>query len=77
MLGCFCGVQLYGLWLWTVTCQTPLSVGFFMQYWSGLLFAPPWDLPDSGIEPRSSALQADYLPLRYQESPIYTLPCVK
>ena len=45
---------------WTVAYQAPLSVGFSMQeYWSGLLFASPQDLPNPGIEPRSSALQAD------------------
>ena len=52
--------------LWTVACQAPPSRGFFRQeYWSGLSFHPPGDLPDSGIEPASfvsSALQADSLP---------------
>ena len=38
--------------LWTVACQAPLSVGFSRQeYWSGLPFPPPEDLPDWGIEP--------------------------
>ena len=32
------------------------------EYWSGLPFPSPWDLPNSGIEPRSPALQADSLP---------------
>ena len=42
--------------------QTPLSVGFSRQeYWSGLPFLSPGDLPDPGIEPRSPALQADAL----------------
>ena len=37
-------------------------MGFSRQeYWSGLLFPSPGDLPDPGIEPRSSALQADSL----------------
>ena len=46
--------------LWTVTRQVPLSMGFSSQeYWSGLLFPSPGDLPDPGIEPRSPALQAD------------------
>ena len=77
MLSCFSRVQLYAT-LPTVARQTPLSVGFFRQeYWSGFLFPPPGDLPNSGIEPRSPALQADSLPLRHQESPIYTLPCVE
>ena len=45
---------------WTVAHQTPPSMGFSRQeYWSGLLFPSPGDLPDSGIEPGSPALQAD------------------
>ena len=32
------------------------------EYWSGLLFPSPGDLPDPGIEPGSPALQADSLP---------------
>ena len=44
---------------WTVTCQTPLSMGFSRQeYWSGLPFPSPEDFPDPGIEPGSLALQA-------------------
>ena len=31
------------------------------EYWIGLLFPPPGDLPDPGIEPMSSELQADSL----------------
>ena len=47
---------------WTVTYQAPLSMGFSRQeYWSGLPFPSPGDLPDPGIEPRSPALQADTL----------------
>ena len=45
---------------WTVACQAPLSMEFSRQeYWSGLPFPPPGDLPDPGIEPRSPALQED------------------
>ena len=41
----------------TVDCQAPLSMGFFRQeYWSGLPFPPPGDLPNPGIEPTSAAL---------------------
>ena len=48
---------------WTVTQQAPLSMGFSRQeYWNGLPFPSPGDLPDPGIEPRSTALQADALP---------------
>ena len=48
---------------WTVARQAPLSMGFSRQeYWSGLPFPSPGDLPGPGIEPRSPALQADTLP---------------
>ena len=47
---------------WTVAYQAPPSTGFSRQeYWSGLPFPSPGDLPDSGIEPGSPALQADTL----------------
>ena len=47
----------------TVACQAPLSMGFSRQdYWSGLLFPSPGDLPDPEMESGSSALQADSLP---------------
>ena len=40
--------------LWTVAPQAPLSLGFSRQeYWSGLPFPSPGDLPDPGIEPES------------------------
>ena len=42
------------------SCQAPLSTGFSRQeYWSGLPFPSPGDLPDPGIEPRSPTLQTD------------------
>ena len=45
---------------WTAASQAPPSMGFSRQeYWSGLPFPSPGDLPDSGIEPRSPTLQAD------------------
>ena len=48
---------------WTVACRAPLSMGFSRQeYWSGLPFPSPGDLPNPGIKPRSPALQADDLP---------------
>ena len=38
--------------LWTVVCQAPLSMGFSRQeYWSGLQFPSPGDLPNPGINP--------------------------
>ena len=52
----FCVLSLAWLFaiLWTVAHQTPLSIGFFRQeFWSGLPFPPPGDLPDSGTEPES------------------------
>ena len=47
---------------WTVDHQAPPSMGFSRQeYWSGLPFPSPRDLPDPGIKPRSPTLQADAL----------------
>ena len=47
---------------WTVAYQAPPSMGFSRQeYWSGLAFPSPEDLPDLGIEPRSPALWVDAL----------------
>ena len=47
---------------WTVAHQALLSMGFSGQeYWSGLSFPSPGDLPNPGTEPRSPALQADSL----------------
>ena len=51
----------------TVAHQAPLSKGFPRQeYWSGLPFPAPGELPDPGIKFMSPALQADSLP---SESP--------
>ena len=48
---------------WTVAHQALLSMGFFRQeYWTGLSFPSPGELPNPGIEPASPALQADSLP---------------
>ena len=47
---------------WTAAYQAPPPMGFSRQeYWSGLPFPSPGDLPDSGIEPGSPTLQADAL----------------
>ena len=47
---------------WTVAHQAPQYTEFSRQeYWSGLLFPCPGDLPNRGIEPGSPALQADAL----------------
>ena len=48
---------------WTIACQAPLSMEFSRkEYWNGLPFPSPEDLPKSGKEPGSPALQADSLP---------------
>ena len=53
MLSHFSHVQLF-VTLWTVACQVPLSMRFSRQeYWSGLPFPPPGNLPNPGIEPTS------------------------
>ena len=57
-----------------VTCQAPLSMRFPRQeYWKGLPFPLPGDLPNPGIEPKSPtilALQTDSLPLNQLGSPM-------
>ena len=48
---------------WTVGHQAPPSMGFPRQeYWNGVPFPSPGDIPDPGIEPGSPTLQADALP---------------
>ena len=52
---------------WTVTCQAPLSMEFRRQeYWSGLPFLSPEDLPNPGIKPTSPHWQVDSFPLSHQ-----------
>ena len=47
------------------TLHAPLSMGFSMQeYWSGLPFPSPRDLPNPGFEPKSPALQVNSLPTK-------------
>ena len=66
---------------WTVVYQVHLSTGFSKQeYWSGLPFPPPGDLPNPGIKPESSvapALLADFLPLSHCRSPPGSLTGIK
>ena len=58
---------------WTVAHQTPLSMGFSRQeYWSGLPFPSPGDLPNPGIQPGSPALQSDAL----SSEPQFDLICL-
>ena len=53
VLSCFSHVWLWAT-PWTVTCQASLSIGFSRhEYWGGLPFPPPWDLPNPGIKPTS------------------------
>ena len=47
------------------------------EYWSGLPFPPPRDLPNPGIKLASPALQADSLLLNHQGRPFYTVVIVK
>ena len=48
---------------WMVALQAPLSMGFPRQeYWSGLPFPSPGDLPDPETKPKSPAVQVDSLP---------------
>ena len=55
------GVRLF-VTLWTAAHQAPLSMGFFRQeYWSGLPFPSPGDLPEPGIKPRSPSFEAGAL----------------
>ena len=57
---------------WTVACQALLSMEFPRQeYWSGLPFPSPGDLPNPGIKPTSPvslALQVSSLLLSHQGS---------
>ena len=55
---------------WTIDYEVPPSMGFSRQeYWSGLPFPSPGDLPHPEIEPKSPALQSDALPSEPQGKP--------
>ena len=59
---------------WTIAHQAPLSMGFSRQeYWSGLPFPSPGNLPNPGIAPGSPALQADSLPTELTEFHVYNI----
>ena len=77
--------------LWTVAHQAPLSMGFPRQeYWRGLPFPPPGDLPHTGIKPTSPALSGGFFCISFftllvnntrgprwvQTSPCYQSPTV-
>ena len=60
--------------LWNVAGQAPLSAGFSRQeYWSGMPYPCPGNLPKPVIKPRSPALQADFLPFELPGRPYSTL----
>ena len=55
---------------WTVACQSPLFMEFSRQeYWSGLPFPSPGDLPNPGIKPRSPDCRQILYHLSHQGSP--------
>ena len=57
----------------TLAYQAPPSMGFSRQeYWNGLPFPSPGDLPEPGIKPRSPALGADALTSVPPGKPILT-----
>ena len=57
-----CSVMSNSVTLWTIQ-----SMGFSRpEYWSGQPFPSPWDLPNSGVKPRSPALQVNSLPAEPQ-----------
>ena len=57
---------------WTVAHQALLSMGFpWQEYWNGLPFPSPRDLPHSGIQPGSPALKTDSILSDPPEKPIY------
>ena len=59
---------------WTVAHQAPQSLEFSRQeYWSGLPFPSPGDLPNPGIKPRSPTLQADSLPSEPAGKPLVAI----
>ena len=63
---------------WTVAYQASLSMGFSRQeYWTGLPFPSPGDLPDPGIEPESPALQQMLYSLSHQGSPFHLYDIAK
>ena len=71
MLSHFSRVRLFAT-LWTLAYQDPAFMGFSrQQYWGGVPFSPPGDLPDPGIEPQSPALRADSLPPEPPEKPVH------
>ena len=70
MLRHFSCMQLFAT-PWIIAHQASLPMGFFRQeYWSGLPFPSPGDLPNPGIKHMSPTLQADSLLLSHWGSPL-------
>ena len=82
MLSHFSRVRLF-VTLWTVALQALLFMGFSRQeYWSGLPFSPPGELPDPGFKPMapmSPALAGGFftpeLPRKPKNTPTGLLKC--
>ena len=69
MLNRFRHVQLFDT-LWTVACQAPLSKGFSREeYWNGLPFPTPADLPTPGIKSKYLALAGRFFSTAPPEKP--------
>ena len=59
---------------WTIPLQAPLSMGFSRQdYWSGLPFPSPGDIPDPSIKPVSPALTGKFFTTEPLGKPIDVL----
>ena len=62
------------LYPWTAAFQTPPSMGFSRQeYWSGVPYPPPGNLPDLGIElasPVSFALAGEFFTTELPGKPL-------
>ena len=70
-------VQLFAT-LWTIARQSPLSMEFSKQeYWSGLPFPIPGDLPDLGVKPMSLALAGEFFTTEPSGKPIKFLEVFK
>ena len=76
VLSRFSHVQLH-VTPWTVALRVPLSMGLSRQeYWSGLPFSSPGDLPDLGIKPTSPALAGGFFTTEPPGKPTETIPYI-
>ena len=67
---CVCSILSNSVTPWTAACHPPLSMEFSRQeYWSGLPFPTPGDLPTQGLNLRLLHWQADSLSLSHLGSP--------